>query len=71
MTEDVKYSIEDVANIVDNEGLEYAILHYLNDDNIDDSTPRGRVLARLWRDAKAHLQAIDNLIQLEGYEDED
>jgi len=70
MTEDVKYSVEEVADIVDNEGLDYAILHYLTDANIDDSTPRGRVLARLWREANAHLEAIDSLLQ-EGYGDED
>lgn len=36
----MSYSKEDVVNIVDNEGLDYALLHYMNLDNIEDKELR-------------------------------
>lgn len=58
---DEKYSVKDVAYIVDSEGLGYAIMHYLSADRIEDPE-----LRRMWGDAgvlltkiKAYLEVAD------------
>jgi hypothetical protein len=64
---DEKYSIEQVADIVESEGLGYAIQHYMSADSIEDED-----LARLWRIAKEALdQIVDGANELddEGPED--
>lgn len=47
------YSDDDLRNIIDNEGLGYAVQWYLSADRIEDKDT-----ADLWREAK---KALDNL----------
>lgn len=54
-----KYSNRDILDIVDNEGLGYAVLGYLG--------PKGeqfedRTLGSLWDSAYKHLQELDNYL---------
>lgn len=57
---DTKYTIEEVVDRVNLEGLDYAIQHYLSDDKIDD--PK---LAHMWSNAKAILNEIENYLEEE------
>ena len=58
---DEKYSIEQVADIVHSEGLDYAITDYMSADSIKDPD-----LARLWRIAKEALDGISEILPDEG-----
>ena len=49
-----KKSIEEVANICINEGLGYAIQHYLDSEEIENEE-----LARLWKGASGALNRIE------------
>jgi len=62
-----KRSIQDVADIVEIEGLGYAVSNYLSAENIEEPE-----LARQWKIAKEALTAIENIIEpfLNGGRDE-
>lgn len=47
-------SLEEVAQIVDSEGLGYAITDYLSPENIEDEG-----LRELWLQAQTHLNLIE------------
>ncbi len=53
-----KYSIEEVAKIVENEGLGYAITSYMSHDVIEDDK-----LAGLWKQASDVLTQIEKLLE--------
>ena len=53
-----KYSIKEVAEIVENEGLGYAITSYLSHEAIEDDK-----LAGLWKQAGDVLTQIDKLLE--------
>ena len=55
-------NIKEVAEIVENEGLGYAVQHYMSSDDIEN-----KALKSLWDIASAALKAIDNM--LEPYRD--
>ncbi len=52
-----KVSNEQVVEIIETEGLGYAIGEYLNADNIEDET-----LATMWEEAQNLLHEIDNYL---------
>lgn len=52
-----KLSTKKVAEIVEIEGLGYAVQHYMNGDSIKDSE-----LSKLWDDAKEALDKIENIL---------
>lgn len=54
---DSKYTIADVADIVESEGLGYAVMDYMSAEKIEDED-----LARLWRIAKEALDGIDAIL---------
>jgi len=56
MNEKLK-SIQEVAMIVQTEGLEYAITEYLSADNIEDV-----VLKDLWKKAKESIRNVDKYL---------
>ena len=56
MNEKLK-SIQEVAMIVQIEGLEYAITEYLSADNIEDV-----VLKDLWKKAKESIRNVDKYL---------
>ena len=56
MNEKLK-SIQEVAMIVQIEGLEYAITEYLSADNIEDA-----VLKDLWKKAKESIRNVDKYL---------
>ena len=58
MTRDKKLSIEEVADIINSEGLGYAVHGYLDADQIEDPE-----LAKLWREADAALCAISDICE--------
>lgn len=49
-----KYSTEIVTEMVEREGLGYAIQHYLSGDSIEDPE-----LAKMWDEAKTLLDRIE------------
>lgn len=53
-----KLTVEEIAAVVDNEGLDYAIQHYLSSDRIADPE-----LAKLWQDAAAALSAVSSYLE--------
>ncbi|MEI2465168.1 hypothetical protein [Niallia taxi] len=53
-----KYSIQDVADIVDSEGLGYAITGYLSSANIEDDN-----LRELWIKAAEVLDKIEKTLE--------
>lgn len=55
-----KYTLQDVADIVQSEGLGYAIHSYLSHDRIEDEE-----LAKLWRDCSDLMDKIK--AKLENY----
>lgn len=57
MSTEEKYSIEQVADAVEGEGLGYALQTYLSADKIEDED-----LARLWRIAKEAPDGIDAIL---------
>jgi len=48
---------QEVANIVINEGLDHAILHYVSSDEIDDP-----ILKEKWKEADKLLSEIDSML---------
>lgn len=54
------YSNEDLANIIENEGLGYAIQYYLNPEKIEDVEVR---LA--WANAKVLLDWLEKKLKIE------
>jgi len=58
---DVPLSVTKVQEIVDNEGIGYAITEYLSSDCIEDEE-----LSRLWQEATAAFLAVE--LYLEEYE---
>jgi hypothetical protein len=48
-----KYSDDDLKDIIEMEGLEYAVRHYLNSEKIADSDTRD-----LWRQAEEALNRL-------------
>lgn len=57
MRNDEKYSIDDVEEIVNTEGLAESILFYISPEEIDD-----RNLSELWFEAKGLLEMIDDIV---------
>jgi hypothetical protein len=55
-----KYSKEEVRDIVENEGLGYAIQWYMSAAYVEDED-----VAFHWAEAKKHLDAIDKLLKIE------
>lgn len=53
-----KYSIEQVADIVNSEGLGYAVQHYMSADQIADPE-----LKKQWGNAKVALSIIEMILQ--------
>ncbi len=53
-----KKTIEEVAQIVEQEGLDYAIQHYLHCDSIEDPD-----LAKAWAAAGAALITVDQMLE--------
>lgn len=53
-----KVTKEELAQIVDSEGLGYAVQHYLSADKIEDEE-----LSRLWKEAGELLNKIDNILE--------
>lgn len=56
-----KRSVEEVAAIVESEGLGYAVQDYMGADSIAD--PK---LAKLWGEARDRLKAIEDHLEAEG-----
>lgn len=52
-----KMSLKEVAEVVEMEGLGYAVMDYMSGDSIAD-----KHLADLWDDAKMMLKSIDNYL---------
>lgn len=63
---DEKYSVKDVAYIVDSEGLGYAIMHYLSADRIED--PK---LRRMWEEAGVLLTKIEAYLDVDDEVDDE
>lgn len=53
-----KMGLEQVAGIVENEGLGYAVQHYMSGEDIAD-----KKLAKLWDEAKVLLNEIDEILE--------
>ncbi len=53
--------LQTVAEIVDNEGLGYAVLHYLSGVSIEDPE-----LAKLWDEAAVILKKIETILEPYG-----
>jgi len=53
-----KYSLQDVANIVESEGLDYAITGYMGADRIEDAE-----LAKQWNIAREALEKIEEILK--------
>ena len=52
-----KMDNEEVANVVENEGLAYAIQDYMDHKRIAD-----KKLAKLWKEAREKLDAISEIL---------
>lgn len=52
-----KYTIKQVAQIVESEGLDYAIQHYMGSDRIADAD-----LAAAWDHASEALAAVEEIL---------
>ena len=50
------YSVEEVAEIIEAEGIGYAVQEYLNPNSIEDEK-----LAKLWKQAQDILKEIETL----------
>jgi hypothetical protein len=55
-----------VADIVECEGLGYAITDYMNSDDFED-----KHLAELWDQAQTVLQEIEDILEVANEDDED
>ena len=53
-----KKTIEEVAQIVDAEGLDYAIMEYMSADSIEDPA-----LKQAWEEAYAALWKVENMLE--------
>lgn len=58
-----KYTNNEIAGIVDSEGLDYAIQHYCSADSIADP-----ILAARWAEAKEAMEAVEAIIFPNGIE---
>lgn len=56
-----KYSIQDVIDCVDSEGLDYAVQHYLSYEIIEDPS-----LAALWKKAQESLDELNDFLLKEA-----
>lgn len=54
----MKYTIEEIKDIVESEGLGYAIMEYVEAKKIEDPN-----LAELWRDAYDSLKGIEAILE--------
>jgi hypothetical protein len=52
------YTIEQVANIVDSNGLDYAIMHYMKAESIKDDELRSA-----WNKAHGALSEIERILE--------
>ena len=52
------YNKDEVAEIIENEGLGYAVTEYMSSEHIEDPE-----LATLWRIARAALQDIEDFLE--------
>ena len=57
MPRNEKYDLKTVAQIVDSEGLGYAITSYMSESRIAD-----KKLAKLWKQARVVLQKIEDML---------
>ena len=55
----MKHTKEQIANIIQNEGIGYTIQDYVSGEHIED-----KVLAEMWKDAKDLLDRISEYIGL-------
>ena len=55
---DDKLTIEEVADIVEGEGLGYAVTDYMNSDSIEDEE-----LAKLWEEASIAMRKIQEILE--------
>jgi hypothetical protein len=55
-----KYTIEQVADIANEEGVDYAIQHYMSGDSIEDPQ-----LAEMWDDCRRLINKIERYIAAE------
>lgn len=53
-----KWSFEDVAGKVENEGLGYMVMDYLSEDQIEDET-----LSKHWKQAREALEKIGEILE--------
>jgi hypothetical protein len=58
MAQEKNYEVNDVAGIVEQEGLGYAVQHYLSAERIQDAK-----LADLWGRAKGLLNEIETYLE--------
>ena len=56
LNESRKYNLEDVADVISNEGLGYAIQNYLSWKDIED-----KQLAKLWKQAADAMDKIEEI----------
>ena len=63
MRRDGKFTNHDIASIVADEGIGYAIQHYCNADSIVDP-----ILAARWAEAKEALEAVEDILFPDGLE---
>lgn len=61
-----KYTLQEVADIVDTEGLGYAITDYTGSDSIEDEE-----LSKLWKEAEEVLGKINKILEPYFYMGED
>lgn len=55
-----KYDDFEVRSIVENEGIGYAVLHYMGADRVENP-----VTAKLWEDAEKALKALSDRLHLD------
>lgn len=62
-----KMSLKEVAEVIEMEGLGYAVMEYMDADSIKD-----KHLADLWEEARVAMKNIDNYLvsKVPGYEPE-
>lgn len=53
-----KMSVEEVRDVIESEGLDYAIMHYMSADNIMDET-----LRKYWTKAAEYLNKITDYVE--------
>lgn len=53
------YTIEEVVEIIDSDGLGHAVQHFIDADQIEDER-----LKILWQDARFSLDALDSFLDI-------